>query len=587
MFRQEDFEKNLINAQETVPVVQNDSELPAQSQDYGDFIVKYAQNVYGPIDVTSDSTFQVINEIFGIAYVPLDQVGDLEINSYTYNAIPKCYTYMDMEALNASGVLRLHNHPYLQLQGKGTAIAVVDSGIDYQNPVFIDENGKTRIAYLWDQTLEKDPQADKERAVPYGRLFTAEDIDRALQSENPMEIVPSQDTNGHGTMLAGTAAGNIVPEENFSGAAPESILLIVKLKQAKKYLKELYLYPQEAEIIQENDIMMGIYQVIKLANLLDMPLSICLGIGSSQGAHLGESPLCQYISYISGFTQISVSVAAGNEGAAQHHFKGVLRPEMNEITAELRVGEREEGFTMELWGEPPEVYKVGIQSPTGEILEVSSSLGSGTQTLSFVFVETKVQVNYVSIERQTGYPLIYFRFLHPASGIWKLHVQVRDGKSVAFHMWLPVQGLISKDTHFLESSPYNTVTSPGDSVDSTTVTAYNYRDESLYLEASRGFAPDGMVTPHFAAPGVNVRTVLPQGQFVNASGTSLAVAQATGIASLLFEWAIIRKNAPFFTGTNVKHYLQRGAKRTEDRQYPNPEWGYGRINLYRTFQLLQ
>ncbi len=47
MFRQEDFEKNLINAQETVPVVQNDSELPAQSQDYGDFIVKYAQNVYG------------------------------------------------------------------------------------------------------------------------------------------------------------------------------------------------------------------------------------------------------------------------------------------------------------------------------------------------------------------------------------------------------------------------------------------------------------------------------------------------------------------------------------------------------------
>mgnify|MGYP000830653977 FL=1 len=156
---------------------------------------------------------------------------------------------------------------------------------------------------------------------------------------------------------------------------------------------------------------------------------------------------------------------------------------------------------MELWGEPPEVYEVSVQSPTGEILDVSTSLGAGTQTLSFVFVETKVLVNYISIERQTGYPLIYFRFLHPSSGIWKLRVRVRDGQSVNFHMWLPVNGLVSKDTYFLEPTPYNTVTSPGDAIDSTTVTAYNYRDNSLYLEAGRGFAPDGMVTPHFAAPG--------------------------------------------------------------------------------------
>ena len=578
MLTAEDFEGKTITSQERIPAVQALAAVPAQSQDYGDFLVKYVQNIHGPIDVISDASFQIINEIFGVAYVPLDQVGELQINSYSYNSIPKCYTYMDMEALSASGVIRLQDHPYLQLRGKETAVAVIDSGIDYENDVFRDENGKTRIAYLWDQTIAG---RDDER-VPYGKLFTAEDINRALESETPLEIVPSEDKNGHGTRLAGIAAGNQVPEENFSGAAPEATLLIVKLKPAKDYLREFYLYPRNAEIFQENDIMLGIYQVTKLANLLRMPLSICLGVGSSQGAHIGESPLCQYVSYISGFSQVSVSIAAGNEGAARHHFRGKLGQENNEVTAELRVGEGEEGFTVEFWGEPPEVYEVSVQSPTGERLEVSTSLGAGTQTLSFVFVETKVLVNYVSIERQTGYPLIYFRFLHPSSGIWKLRVRVRNGQNVNFHMWLPVNGLVSKDTYFLEPTPYNTVTSPGDAIDSTTVTAYNYRDNSLYLEAGRGFSPDGVVTPHFAAPGA----AFPGNRFGDASGTSLAAAQAAGIAALLFEWAIIRENAPFFTGTNVKHYLQRGAVRDENMQYPNQEWGYGRIDLYRTFQLL-
>ena len=576
MLRVEDYEPELWMQQE------NFEPVPAQNENFKNFIVRYNQNVHGPVDYVSGGTFQIIDDLFAVLYVPSETQPDMEITSFSYNSIPKCYTYMDMEALSASGVIRLQDHPYLQLRGKETAVAVIDSGIDYENDVFRDENGKTRIAYLWDQTIAG---RDDER-VPYGKLFTAEDINRALESETPLEIVPSEDKNGHGTRLAGIAAGNQVLEENFSGAAPEATLLIVKLKPAKDYLREFYLYPRNAEIFQENDIMLGIYQVTKLANLLRMPLSICLGVGSSQGAHIGESPLCQYVSYISGFSQVSVSIAAGNEGAARHHFRGKLGQENNEVTAELRVGEGEEGFTVEFWGEPPKVYEVSVQSPTGERLEVSTSLGAGTQTLSFVFVETKVLVNYVSIERQTGYPLIYFRFLHPSSGIWKLRVRVRNGQNVNFHMWLPVNGLVSKDTYFLEPTPYNTVTSPGDAIDSTTVTAYNYRDNSLYLEAGRGFSPDGVVTPHFAAPGVNIKAAFPGNRFGDASGTSLAAAQAAGIAALLFEWAIIRENAPFFTGTNVKHYLQRGAVRDENMQYPNQEWGYGRIDLYRTFQLL-
>ena len=557
-----------------------ESVSPAQNEMYADFIVKYMGNFQEDLGDVPGFSFQKINGIYGVVYAPLTEIGTLNINTYSYSFIPKCYTHMDLGGLSASGITRLQEHPYLQLKGSGTAVAVVDSGIDYRNPVFQNEMG-SRILCIWDQTLEGDG-----KEVPYGRVFWKKDIDQALASRNPLEMVPSVDTDGHGTRMAAIAAGNYFPEENFSGAAPEAMLIIVKVKPAKKYLREFYLFPAEAELFQENDIMTGMDFAVRIANDRRMPLSLCLGIGSSQGAHIGKNPLSLYVDYISQYSLISVSIAAGNEGAARHHYAGRLTDRENQASAELRVGNKEPGFTMEFWGEPPEIYNLSLQSPTGEILDISASLGEVTQELSFVFVETRVKVNYVSIERQTGYTLVYFQFIQPAPGIWRIFVRGRDGQNVGFHIWLPVQGLISEETYFLEPSPYNTVTAPGDSLESITVTAYQYRDNSLYVQASRGFMPDGNVVPQVAAPGVQIRVPQLNGLYGNASGTSLSAAQTAGAAALLFEWAVIRGNQPYFTGSSVKNYITRGAEREERMQYPNRDWGFGRMDLYHTFELL-
>ena len=540
-----------------------ESVSPAQNEMYADFIVKYMGNFQEDLGDVPGFSFQKINGIYGVVYAPLTEIGTLNINTYSYSFIPKCYTHMDLGSLSASGITRLQEQPYLQLKGSGTAVAVVDSGIDYRNPVFQNEMG-SRILCIWDQTLEGDG-----KEVPYGRVFWKKDIDQALASRNPLEMVPSVDTDGHGTRMAAIAAGNYFPEENFSGAAPEAMLIIVKVKPAKKYLREFYLFPAEAELFQENDIMTGMDFAVRIANDRRMPLSLCLGIGSSQGAHIGKNPLSLYVDYISQYSLISVSIAAGNEGAARHHYAGRLTDRENQASAELRVGNKEPGFTMEFWGEPPEIYNLSLQSPTGEILDISASLGEMTQELSFVFVETRVKVNYVSIERQTGYTLVYFQFIQPAPGIWRIFVRGRDGQNVGFHIWLPVQGLISEETYFLEPSPYNTVTAPGDSLESITVTAYQYRDNSLYVQASRGFMPDGNVVPQVAAPGVQIRVPQLNGLYGNASGTSLSAAQTAGAAALLFEWAVIRGNQPYFTGSSVKNYITRGAEREERMQYPN------------------
>ena len=578
MFGPYDFEMQI--QQEEIPGIHSEPSIPpAQNEQYGDFIVKHGQNIGGNYEDRPNAEFLPVNEMFGILYVPLNEIGPLTVNSYTYASLPKCYAFMDVDAMNASGITRLHNHPYLNLQGEGTVIAVIDSGIDYMNPIFR-SGDVSRIAYIWDQTIP----GNADERVPYGKVFTREEISQAFVAENPREIVPSVDENGHGTAVAGLAAGNFVPTENFSGAAPKSTIVVVKLKNAKSYLREFYQYPPQAEVFQENDIMLGVSFAVKTAKSMGMPVSVCLGVGTSQGAHIGDSELSRYVDYINEDSQVSVSVAAGNEGAAQHHYIAELNGAKKQDTVELRIAQGEQGFSMECWGDPPDDYAISVQSPAGETLYVSSSLGAGTQELSFIFVETKVLVNYVRMERLTGKQLIYFRFFHPAAGIWKINVSKKGGAGSRFHMWLPVQGLISPDTYFLESTPYMTVTAPGDSTRSITATAYQYRDNSLYFQAGRGFTPNNQVTPDLAAPGVELTIPLPGGAFGTASGSSLAAAITAGAAALVLEWAIVRGNLPYASGNTVKFYLQKGAVREEQMEYPNPGWGYGRLDLYRAFE---
>ena len=183
---------------------------------------------------------------------------------------------------------------------------------------------------------------------------------------------------------------------------------------------------------------------------------------------------------------------------------------------------------------------------------------------------------------------VFFRFLHPAEGIWKILVEDKKNKISRYHLWLPVTGMISEETYFLEPRPYYTVTSPGDAENAMTVTACNYRDNSLYIKAGRGYNTENIVKPDFAAPGVDLKVpeIGQQDGYGTASGTSLSAALTAGVAALLFEWALIRENEPYFTGNNVKNYLRLGAVREEERIYPNPEWGYGRVDLYHTFELL-
>ncbi|MFR5602224.1 MAG: S8 family peptidase [Lachnospiraceae bacterium] len=571
------------------------------SEEYADFIFQYN---YAPPETVFErvgtNCVDFINRDYAVVYPLLKDSLPLSLEKYAYASIPKLYALLDTTSMEASGIIRSFGQPSLNLRGKGTVIGFIDTGIDYRNPLFQNQDNTSRILGIWDQTLPADGGDSSNRGIQteltsttflYGQEFVKEQIDLALASEDPLAIVPSTDTNGHGTFLAGIAAGGEAAEVDFIGAAPDCMLGIVKLKPAKQYLRDFYCLGDQAEAYQENDIMLGIKYLLGLAARHQMPLVILLGLGTNLGSHTGSSPLGQYLRALSNSLGLAVVVAGGNETGFHHHFYGNIASGNEFEDAEIRVAEGEAGFTAELWAQSPELYTIGFISPSGEqIPRVPVVLGQESR-ITFLLEPTVITVNYQNAEVGSGSQLIMMRFQNPSAGIWRIRVYNTLFISGQFHIWLPVRGFISDDTIFLKSNPNTTITEPGNAFAAITTAGYDHESGGIYIHSSRGFARDGRIKPELAAPGVDVYGpgLAPsagdpsQLYMVRRTGTSVAAAHVAGAAANLMTWALRNDPAAGISDVSIRSYLIRGANRNPVYTYPNREWGYGTLDLYQSF----
>ena len=553
------------------------------SEDYADLVVETGK-VQSILDKIPEAVaipihFQISLVTFPVQYFTKRSIADLG-----YSAIPSIVGLLSLNSLEASGISMLRNFPVFNLYGNGVLIGIYDTGIDYTNPVFRNADGTTRIVSIWDQTIQSGSPPE---GFLYGTEYTREQINQALQSDDPFEIVPTMDTIGHGTMLAGVAGGKESPENNFYGIATEAEFVIVKLKEAKRYLKEYLCIPMDAAAYQENDFAFALQYLTSVYAKLSRPMAICVGFGASEGPHDGRGTFNNYNALVAATPQIACIIAAGNEGNARRHYFGMIDESSGFDTVELRVGKNEGNFTMQLWGEHPNFYSVDIISPSGELVQQIERRRDEFQEVSFIFEETTIYIDFQVSETQTGSQLIFFRFLKPAPGIWEFRIYEKGDVRIGFNIWLPMEGFISDNTYFLESDPDITVSAYANNPVPITVTAYNPEDGSLYLKASRGYSSIGVITPHIAAPGMNiVGPTLNQG-FAVFSGTSVAAAHATGVAAMLLEWGVVRGNIPFMNSIEMKILLERGARRNSSLTYPNREWGYGILDIYNVFRSLR
>ena len=461
------------------------------------------------------------------------------------------------------------------LLGKGVLIGIVDSGIDYENPDFRNADGTTRILALWDQTIQngKPPEG-----YHIGTEFTSEQINEALRMEVREEryrIVPSRDTSGHGTAVAGIAAGNGRGSKNgkYRGAAPEAGLLIVKMGGAG-----------ETGFPRTTQLMRGVDYIVRKAEELKKPVAINISFGNTYGSHDGTSLLERYLNTVSERWKNVICVGSGNEGTTAGHAAGEYRKGMM-TEVQLAVQQREKSFSLQIWKSYVDEVTITIVDPSGNH---SGRLEEKEGTQRIQIGETELLVYYGEPKPYSVRQEIYISFLPQnefvTAGVWKIQMMPDRVVDKLWQMWLPVQNALNIGTAFLKPNSSTTLTIPSTASLVITVAAYNALNFSYADFSGRGpaqiYEGESAIKPDLAAPGVRVMAPAAGGGYAEFTGTSFATPFATGSAALLMEWGIVKGNDPYLYGEKVKAYLRRGARQIPGyERWPNGELGYGRLCL--------
>lgn len=544
------------------------------SNDYYDLIGSISSIEPGLRDLCK----QDIANRYAVYYLNREKVPPLSVGAYKYINIPKCYTILNQQALEASGITRVQTQRNLELFGSGILIGFVDSGIHYENNAFRNTDGSSRIVAIWDQTIDTDARP---QGFIYGTEYTKEEIDFALQQENPRDYVPQTDEIGHGTMLASIAAGSEDLERDFIGAAPYADIAVVKLKPAKQYLRDFYHIRDGAVAYQENDVFTAIDYLNRLADKLGKPMVICLGLGTNQGHRGSGGRMTSYLDDIAAMYRRAVCIAVGDEANARHHFYGSVSESASE-RAEINVTEDMRGFIVELWGNSSELFAVSVTSPTGEVLNRVAVWNGQQQKQYFLLENTRVVIDYQLGTERSRESLVHINFENPVKGLWIIDVfpyRILNGN---FNMYLPISDFLEEEVYFVRSNPDMTITVPSSAKIPMAVGGYNSVTNGIYIESGRGYSMDGSIKPDYAAPAVNVTAVNQFGRLESMSGTSAAVAISAGASALLMEWNIANMGNLSINSVEIRNQIINGTQRVSNQLYPNREEGYGRLDIYQS-----
>mgnify|MGYP001056773246 FL=1 len=462
--------------------------------------------------------------------------------------------YFELQAGKAASCINAvqqgMNNPF-GLFGKGTIVAVIDTGIRAESMEFRNADGSTRILNIWDQTT--------------GTEYDRSQIDEALQNETKDTAgIPGADVLGHGTQVAAIACGS-------SGVAAQADILVVKLGLAAKNG-----FPRTTQLMEALD------YVVRKAIDYGKPLAVNISFGNNYGDHTGSSLLENFINDIADSWKCSICIGSGNEGLGAVHTGGTLTEDMEE-TVELAVSSYETGLSIQIWKDYWDDIAVEIIAPSGRNLgriqensRVSRIRYEDMELLTYFGEPSPFRIRqeiYIDMIPQT----VYIQ-----SGLWKFRLIPRSIRNGRYDMWLPAQGALNFGTGFTSPDSASTFTIPSAAAKAVTVGAYDAGTGSAAPFSGQGYIVEIggslMVKPELAAPGVNVLVPSVSGM-ARVSGTSYATPFVTGSAALLMEWGIVRGNDAFLYGEKLKAYLIKGAEPLAGAAVPDTQTGWGRLCL--------
>jgi len=527
---------------------------------------------------------QTLADFFILGYIDnnnIDRLTDILGTNY-YSSLPYVMGLLDRSALENSGIIQVREQSFLELSGKGVLIGIVDTGIDYTAPAFRYEDGTSKIVSIYDQSIPGNPP----NGFFVGSEYTQDRLNEALKTDAPFTVVPSKDNIGHGTFLASIAAGRD-NGGNFSGAAPDSELVVVKLKEARPYIRNAYLVPDENNSVYESTaVMLGIEYIIRKAKELNRPVAICLGVGTNLGSHDGNTLFEQYIGIIANITGVCICAAAGNESQERHHARVTVPDNETGIDININAEKERSGIYLSVLNSSSDRISVALKSPTGEVVGRIPAKEGTTYTSRLLLERSRVTIEYYFPLSMSSGQATIIKIENATPGLWTVTLFgdiVLDGTVDAY---LPLTSIGYSGVEFLEPDPYYTIAVPGTSSAVITCGAYNDDDNSLFINSSWGPTRLPATSPDLTAPGVRVTGIYPTGEGLM-SGTSVSAAITTGACALMLQWGIVEKNAPSLDTFQIKGYLIRGCARDSNLSYPNYQWGYGKLDLYNTFNIMR
>ena len=512
----------------------------------------------GTLDTIKRSETTVIEPLsmgYAIAYIKENELDTFSRNEQViFIEKPKNLLLNRQPSIAASCMFSVKNPP-LSLTGRGVFVAVIDTGIDIFHPDFIDDNGNTKIYELWDQTVSGTPPS------PFvnGNVYTREEINAVLHSENGRRMFESRDNSGHGTHVASICAGR-------NGVAPEAELIVVKLGDTR-----------ERGFPRTTQMMTALQYVISTSSKLTKPVAINISYGHNYGDHRGNSLLETFVSQITGQWKCSICIGTGNEGNSGRHKQGKIAAKTETILFDI--APFEQNLNLQIWKDFVDTFQMVLISPSGTRHEITDQQGKS----QYMYGNTMIFV-------YNGYPTpynvrqeIYFSFIpmegeYIESGQWELQISPVDIRNGEYQMWLPVSAGSNQETRFLEPDKVFTLTIPSTARNVISVGAYDVRYQTYADFSGRGDQKFCVNKPDLVAPGVGILAAAVGGGESVLSGTSMATPFVAGSAALLMEWGIIRGNDPYLYGERMKAYFHRGARQMNGfRDYPNDEIGYGRL----------
>ena len=543
------------------------------SENYADIILEDGITSPNGQSLPGETTLEINNEI-SFAYIPVEKMTLESMNQLGYYSVPGCFGLLSEEI----GPYHPPERPVKleRYKGQGVLIGFVDTGIDYLHPAFKNSDNTSRIVSIWDQSLYSEDSYPS--FLYYGTEFNREQINDALISEDPMSLVPVRDEIGHGTIMAGVACGNTEESIPFAGTAPEAELIIVKLKPAKAYLKNIYFIPEGVPCYQENDIIAGVEYIHRIAEALKKPVVICLGLGNNMADHAGLRVGSRFYARLGETAGQVFIAAAGNEANRRNHYYGDIPKEMSSDYVELHVGEQNPGFMIQFWGVLPNFFWVDVYLPNGDFLmRIPPIEGQTTiEERQGTMVIADTLRNIPSHHHQA----IVFRFQTPIAGNWTFLVFGTIGDLARkFHFWLSLHNFLPEDTYFILPNNYTTIVGPANTTGILTVSNYDALTGDLDINSSRGFTANEYPKPDIVAPGVNMPAPFPDNGYVSATGTSIAASYTAGIAAVILQWGIVEGKAPYLNTPHIKRIFEESATRDKERSYPNEAWGYGILNI--------